>query len=173
MPVPRLTDAAAVNAALDEFDRLGREAFLETYGFGRAKAYFVHRNRKLYDSKAIAGWHRLQYPDRGPLKPTDFSGGEAQIQRVLEPLGFEVIVQPAADEPTAGPTFEFAKAVQLFLDELRRARELPSRGSKACGARWRALKADSSVFRPLRAAPDIIVNISVGQVVPHFEIQPS
>ena len=34
MPISALTSREAVLAALDEFDHLGREAFLRKYGFG-------------------------------------------------------------------------------------------------------------------------------------------
>jgi 5-methylcytosine-specific restriction protein A len=55
MPLSDLTSPAAVEAALDEFDTVGREAFLTKYGFGRARRYFVRRAGKYYDSKAIVG----------------------------------------------------------------------------------------------------------------------
>jgi len=73
VPLGDLTSAAAVESALDEFDELGREAFLERYGFGRARRYFVRRDGKYYDSKAIAGAaHGYQYPDDGPLANSEF-----------------------------------------------------------------------------------------------------
>lgn len=50
-----LTDRAAVNWAISEFDRLGRKAFLKRYGYGEARQYFVVVNGSLYDSKAIFG----------------------------------------------------------------------------------------------------------------------
>jgi len=34
-------NSSAVQAALDEFDRIGREAFLSKYGYGKARSYFV------------------------------------------------------------------------------------------------------------------------------------
>ena len=77
MSLSELTDAKAVIAAMDEFDRLGREAFLQKYGFGPAGAYFVRRDGKYYDSKAIVGAaHGYQYPQKGQLRAEDFSGGE-------------------------------------------------------------------------------------------------
>src|SRR4051812_48283531 len=77
MPLADLTSAAAVSAALDEFDQLGREAFLAQYGFGKARRYFVRRDGKYYDSKAIAGVAmRYQDPQAGPLTSDEFSGGE-------------------------------------------------------------------------------------------------
>jgi hypothetical protein len=43
MTISELTSpqaVGAVGAALDEFDRLGQDAFLAKYGFGRAREYF-------------------------------------------------------------------------------------------------------------------------------------
>lgn len=48
-----LTDRAAVHWAVSEFDRLGRDAFLERFGFGVAREDFLVVNGFLYDSKAI------------------------------------------------------------------------------------------------------------------------
>jgi hypothetical protein len=47
---------AGVLAAIGEFDRLGRDAFLRSTGFGPARAYFLQHDGKLYDSKAIVGY---------------------------------------------------------------------------------------------------------------------
>jgi hypothetical protein len=78
---------------MDEFDVLGEEAFLKKYGFGHAREYFVRRDNRLYDSKAVVGAaYGYQFPDQGPLKSADFSGGESTVQRKLEELGFEVVV---------------------------------------------------------------------------------
>jgi hypothetical protein len=87
----------AVLEAVGEFDRLGRQAFLERYGFGPARAYFLEHDGKLYDSKAIAGAaYGYARPDLEPLHPADFSGGEATVGRRLTALGFTV-VKLAAD----------------------------------------------------------------------------
>jgi hypothetical protein len=94
-----LTSAAAVLQAADEFDRIGREAFLAKYGFGPAQSYFVEIAGRRYDSKAIAGAaHGYQHPELGPLRASDFSGGEATVQAKLEELGFEVVVENAPKE---------------------------------------------------------------------------
>ena len=50
-----LTFRAAVLEAIDEFDRIGRDAFLERYGYSPARRYFFEFDGKLYDSKAIVG----------------------------------------------------------------------------------------------------------------------
>jgi hypothetical protein len=49
---------SAVLAAIEEYDRLGREDFLRGYGFGPARDYRVMFNGREYDSKAIRH-HRL------------------------------------------------------------------------------------------------------------------
>jgi hypothetical protein len=93
----------AVQLALDEFESLGREAFLEKYQFGKARNYFVinPETGTACDSKAILGVaYGLQFPDRGPLRPADFSGGDATVVARLRELGFQVtdvaeyVVQP-------------------------------------------------------------------------------
>src|SRR5256885_1493164 len=83
--------------AIAEFDDLGRERFLEKYGFGRSQSYWLIHNGKRYDSKAIIGAaHRFARPDLGPLAAKDFSGGEARVQRKLKQLGFSVEIADAA-----------------------------------------------------------------------------
>jgi len=93
MALAHLTDPGAVDRAIEEFDRLGRTAFLAKYGFGRAREYMLRDARgNLYDSKAVVGAaHGFQHPDLGALRPDDFSGGEATVERKLRELGFEVV----------------------------------------------------------------------------------
>ena len=90
----RLQSPCAVQAALDEFSRLGRTAFLLRYGFGKSRDFMVKNpsNGELCDSKAVVGAaYGVQYPAQGPLKPADFSGGEATVVPKLQSLGFEVV----------------------------------------------------------------------------------
>lgn len=83
----------AIRDAVEEFNRLGREAFLEKYNFGHARQYFLDIEGRLYDSKAIVGVaHGYEFPGEGPLRPSDFSGGEATVKHKLEELGFQVHV---------------------------------------------------------------------------------
>lgn len=89
--ISELTSRQAVLDATVEFDRLGRDAFLETYGFGRARGYFLLVEGRRYDSKAVVGRaYGYQYPESGPLRAKDFSGGQATVSAKLEELGFEV-----------------------------------------------------------------------------------
>jgi hypothetical protein len=113
VPLADLTSQAAVRQALDEFDALGREGFLEKYGFGRAREYFVLRSNRLYDSKAIAGAaYGYQFPIHGPLSAGDFSGGEATVQRKLEELGFEIVRLERAPSPSDGTLGASAGALE-------------------------------------------------------------
>jgi 5-methylcytosine-specific restriction endonuclease McrA len=93
MAFKEITDRQAIIKAIEECDRLGRERFLEEYGFGQAKAYFLEHQGRHYDSKAIVGAaHGIQFPDLGPLTSSDFSGGENTVARLLEKLGFHVLI---------------------------------------------------------------------------------
>ena len=84
-----LTDRQAVDDALAEFDRVGRDAFLHSYGFGEAKDYFLVTEKGRYDSKAIFA---VAYRnERGvPLESTDFSGGKTGAAQRLKELGYVI-----------------------------------------------------------------------------------
>lgn len=93
MALADLTDPSSVLKALAEADALGRDRFLEKYGFGPSRTYFVEFDGKRYDSKAIVGAaYGFQFPGLGPLTAHDFSGGRRTVQLRLESLGFSVIV---------------------------------------------------------------------------------
>ncbi len=81
MPISELTNGQAVLQAMAEYDWLGRDAFLQQHGQGQARRFFVVRpDGYRYDSKARAGVaYGYQFPDRGPLKASQFSGGEATV----------------------------------------------------------------------------------------------
>jgi hypothetical protein len=77
---------------VQEFNRLGPDLFLSTYGFKPARTYFLRYDGRDYDSKAIAGVaHGIQHRAGQPLPASAFSGGEATVARKLRSLGFEVI----------------------------------------------------------------------------------
>lgn len=80
--------------ALNEFSSLGRTGFLARYGFGKSRDFLVRNpsNGELFDSKAIVGTaFEFQYPGECPLKPADFSDGEATVAPKLQSIGFEVV----------------------------------------------------------------------------------
>ena len=83
----------AILDAVEEFDQIGRVAFLAKYGYGRAREYLLVYNGCLYDSKAIVGVaHGYEYPHKGPLKFDEFVGGKHTVKPKLEQLGFKVRV---------------------------------------------------------------------------------
>ncbi len=97
-----LTERGAVLSAIAECDTLGREAFLERYGFRRARTYVLVHNGRQYDSKAIVG-AAFGYQFGAPLKPTNFSGGRATVRPKLESLGFRVLALELDETSTALP----------------------------------------------------------------------
>lgn len=117
MALRDLSDPGAVAAALVEFDRKGREAFLEEHGFKPARSYFLEVDGREYDSKAIAGVaHGYQFPTLGSLRPSDFSGGDATVARVLRRMGF--VVGRGSDGARRNPSWavdELVLALELYL----------------------------------------------------------
>jgi len=98
--VSEAMNRSSVQAAIDEFDRVGRDHFLATYGFGRARRYFVKVGSSLYDSKALFGAaYGYEHPRVGPLGPADFSGGEKTVARRFRDLGLEMLVE--AESPNS------------------------------------------------------------------------
>lgn len=86
----QLLSRRAVFRAIEEYDR-SEMAFLDRYGYGEADTYFLRHEGRAYASKAILGVaYGYQYPDRGPLKHDQFSGGKAGAARHLSMLGFDV-----------------------------------------------------------------------------------
>jgi MrcB-like, N-terminal domain len=125
VPLGDLTDPEAVVKATQEFDEVGRDAFLERYGFGPSREYVLVLNGREYDSKAILGAaHGHQHPDLGPLAHTEFNGGEQTVSK-LRQLGFNVQRRNGSD-----PTQEDSLPTLLrdFLDRYAEARSEPFRG---------------------------------------------
>jgi 5-methylcytosine-specific restriction protein A len=75
--------------AITEHDELGREAFLETYHFSKARSYILVHEGREYDSKAIVGVAHKWDQGRA-LAPGEFSGGKDHAAAWLKRLGFQV-----------------------------------------------------------------------------------
>ena len=75
--------ANSVRLAIDEFRRIGREAFLKKYGFGRGVRYFLSDSDDLVDSKAVAGAAHGFLNGQMPLKASEFSGGDNTVAKRL------------------------------------------------------------------------------------------
>lgn len=119
-----LTDRSAIDASIIEFDQIGRDAFLEKYGFGEAREYFVVTDNGRYDSKAIfaAAWLR----EHGEaLTPSHFSGGHRGAGGRLTELGFTIESDdhrrlesarvPRKPKPTADQTSEHCPTCGLAM----------------------------------------------------------
>src|SRR5262245_19523249 len=121
MALSELTDRAAVLSAMQEHDAVGQAAFLEKYGYAPARRFRLVYDGKSYDSKAIAGVaFKYQFPDRGPLEHSEFSGGEASVVPLLEGLGFKVQTIGETAEPTK--TTITAEDVELLRQSRSKAR---------------------------------------------------
>lgn len=95
-----------MDAALNEFDLIGRDAFLEKYGFGSARDCRVQNpvTGTWADSKAIVGAaYGYEFPEHGPLPSQAFSGGRATVGRLLEGLGFTVTRGEVESAPNEVP----------------------------------------------------------------------
>ena len=89
--IRQVTDRDAVLQAMAEYDALGREVFIQLYGYGRARDYFIPHDGKLYDSKPIIGVaFAYQHKGAKPLRYNDFSGGEVTVKRQLDTLDFKI-----------------------------------------------------------------------------------
>lgn len=109
MKLSDLTDPGAVVAAMHEFDEVGRDRFLEKYGFGRSSTYFVEYQGRRYDSKALIG-AACGYQHGRPLRHEMFNGGLNTTARKLTDLGFNVV----GGDPSAGSTRPPATFVLLW-----------------------------------------------------------
>lgn len=97
-----LSDPKEVEKAIDEFESMGREAFLKQYRFGKARMFVLIHNGRSYDSKAIVGTaygHQFGMP----LTPTDFSEGQTTVVPKLAELGFRVVAIELDEQSTALP----------------------------------------------------------------------
>ncbi len=57
-----VNDRDYVIKAIKEYDAIGQKAFLNKYGFGKSRNYFLLFLVKYYDSKAILGVaHKIQF----------------------------------------------------------------------------------------------------------------
>jgi 5-methylcytosine-specific restriction protein A len=98
-----LTDPAAVEESISEFRSIGRTAFLGRYGFRQSQDYFVVAEGERIDSKPlVAAAYGRQFPDRGPLKASQFSGGAKGAARALRRLGFTVATASEMQPPVLG-----------------------------------------------------------------------
>ncbi len=111
-----------VLTAIKEYDQLGRDVFLDRYGYREARDYFILHNGRRYDSKAIAGVaHRGV--DGHALRAAEFSGGAATVARVLGHLGF--LIGPGQDGSPAAAFLEKIRTLETAASDGRPKRHQP------------------------------------------------
>lgn len=98
--ISSLTDRNAVLETMAEYDRRGRDAFLDHYHFGQAKWWYVLHGGRQYDSKAIVG-AAIGYQTGKPLTSNDFGGGAETVVRKLRSLRFEVVRHEITEESSS------------------------------------------------------------------------
>src|SRR4029450_11974828 len=84
---------ADVLRAIQEYDRLGPDAFFAEHGFAPTTTYELVWEERRYPPKAILGTaYELATGER--LRSTDFEGGKTGAVKVLGKLGFTVQPKP-------------------------------------------------------------------------------
>ena len=122
MSLAVLTSSEAVDAAIAEFEKIGRDRFLEKYGYGSGQTFIKTSDGAEYDAEAIlAAAVGIQYPDRGALKPGEFRATPDVVSDKLHELGFAVI--DAYDD-------EHARITSSDIELIASAREKATSGTK-------------------------------------------
>jgi hypothetical protein len=75
--------------ALQEYDRLGPEAFFSAHGFAPTTTYQLVSNERRYPPKAILGT-AYEFATGKRLASGDFEGGKSGAVKVLGKLGFTI-----------------------------------------------------------------------------------
>ena len=87
-----ITKKSSLLKSIQEYDRIGQEAFLDKYGYGPSRDYFIKHGGKLYDSKPICGAaHQYESLERKPLVSGQFSGGIDRVIPFLRKFGLPVV----------------------------------------------------------------------------------
>ncbi|MEE4743758.1 DUF3883 domain-containing protein [Pseudomonas alliivorans] len=120
----RLRSPEAVQTAMDEFTEMGRERFLEHYGYGQSRDFLVRnpKSGELCDSKAIAGVaYGKQHMNEGTLAAKAFSGGEKTVVPTLQALGYEIIRigEDWSEAEVDAAVAEYFRMLQLEAGEMR------------------------------------------------------
>jgi hypothetical protein len=78
---------------IQEYDRLGPEAFFAAHGFGPTTTYDLVWDERRYPPKAILGT-AYEFGTGDRLASGDFEGGKSGAVAVLEQLGFTIEHKP-------------------------------------------------------------------------------
>jgi hypothetical protein len=89
MPQRSKVNRTHVLSAIEEYERVGQDEFLETYGFGPSRGYELVHGRRSYDSNAVLGV-AYRYATGAAARAEEFHGGANGAAKVLRALGFHV-----------------------------------------------------------------------------------
>jgi hypothetical protein len=84
-----------VERAIQEYDRLGPQAFYSEHGFAPTTTYDLIWDERRYPPKAILGT-AYEFATGQRLASGDFEGGKSGAVKVLGQLGFTVQARQAA-----------------------------------------------------------------------------
>lgn len=79
-----------IRAVLAEFDRLGREGFLQQYGGSRAQKFFIQLDGKEYDAKPVLVMAFRRHEMFAHIEPSDIDSTSEGVADPLIKLGFKV-----------------------------------------------------------------------------------
>jgi hypothetical protein len=92
-----------VLAAINEYDEVGQDQFLDTYGFAPSREYVLRHANHSYDSKAVLGV-ALRHATGTAATSAEFSGAKDGAARVLRDLDFTVLSPEKAASAESVPT---------------------------------------------------------------------
>ena len=181
---PRLRQAllgllarAHVLSAIEEYDQLGEDAFLEHYGFHRPKEYWLEHEGRRYASKAIVGAAVGRIEGQTPLRASEFSGGEATVAKALEQLGFVVSRDASTGkQPQRNPKWTWSEEVLLLEGYLRHGLvHAGTAEARVLSDELRRLKVHSHKARgtDFRSAAEVARRlVELSRAAPHFDGEP-
>lgn len=145
--------------AIEEFDRLGRDAFLEKYGFRPSTHLYVKHAGRRYDIKALAGaTHGFADPAAGALKNSAFSSGKPLVD-LFRRLGFEV--ESTSDRSMLDHATTLRDAIQEILTGYLEAKSTTIGKSSPM---WKVMeRAENALAELTREYPHIVVSTTVGK----------
>lgn len=89
--ITSIKNRSSILSSIKEYDKVGKDNFLNKYGYKDSRKYYLSYNGKEYDSKAIVGVaFQYEYPTEPYLQSTEFSGGKNTVVKLLNSFDFIV-----------------------------------------------------------------------------------
>ena len=122
--------------AMSEFDKLGRDNFVERYEYRKSRSYFIENNGNRYDMKPI--WRRAYgYADeKTPPRRVDVSAYSKPVEEFLENLR----LQYKPREPGSSIRETETETVKMPLSKVKHAKNRILYGPPGTGKTWKATR---------------------------------